>query len=46
MSPEHAYLCFMRTEMDYLVLGPFLLDKKKQPALKGDTDWRKEFSLD
>ncbi|MGB6065000.1 MAG: carbamoyltransferase [Desulfomonilaceae bacterium] len=46
MSPEHAYLCFMRTEMDYLVLGPFLLDKKKQPALKGDKDWRKEFSLD
>ncbi|MEJ2717175.1 MAG: carbamoyltransferase [Deltaproteobacteria bacterium] len=46
MSPEHAYLCFMRTEMDYLVLGPFLLDKKKQPPLKGDTDWRKEFALD
>ncbi len=46
MSPEHAYLCFMRTEMDYLVLGPFLLDKKKQPALKDDKDWRKEFSLD
>jgi carbamoyltransferase len=46
MSPEHAYLCFMRTEMDYLVLGPFVLDKKKQPKLKGDTDWRKEFALD
>ena len=46
MSPEHAYLCFMRTEMDYLALGPFLLDKKKQPALKDDKDWRKEFSLD
>jgi carbamoyltransferase len=46
MSPEHAYLCFMRTEMDYLVLGPFLLDKEKQPPLKGDTDWRKEFALD
>jgi hypothetical protein len=32
--------------MDYLALGPFLLDKKKQPALKDDKDWRKEFSLD
>jgi carbamoyltransferase len=46
MSPEHAYLCFMRTEMDYLALGPFLLDKKKQPALSEDVDWRKEFALD
>ncbi|MFH0821947.1 MAG: carbamoyltransferase [Pseudomonadota bacterium] len=46
MSPEHAYLCFMRTEMDYLVLGRYLLDKKKQPALKDDVDWRKEFTLD
>lgn len=46
MSPEHAYLCFMRTEMDNLVMGPFVLDKKKQPKLTGDTDWRKEFELD
>lgn len=46
MSPEHAYLCFMRTEMDYLVLGPYLLDKKNQPLLTGDTDWRKQFALD
>jgi carbamoyltransferase len=46
MSPENAYLCFMRTEMDYLVLGPFLLDKTAQPALKADTDWRKEYELD
>ncbi len=46
MSPENAYLCFMRTEMDYLVLGPFLLDKKAQPALKADSDWRKEYQLD
>jgi carbamoyltransferase len=46
MSPEHAYLCFMRTEMDYLVLGQFVLDKQKQPALKDDKDWRKEFTLD
>ncbi len=46
MSPEDAYLCFMRTEMDYLVLGPFLLDKQKQPALKEDVDWRQQFELD
>ncbi len=46
MSPEHAYLCFMRTEMDYLVLGKFLLDKKNQPELKADTDWRSQFELD
>jgi carbamoyltransferase len=45
-SPENAYLCFMRTEMDYLALGPFLLDKKEQAALKGDKDWRKEYELD
>ncbi|MGB9616275.1 MAG: carbamoyltransferase C-terminal domain-containing protein, partial [Desulfomonilaceae bacterium] len=46
MSPEHAYLCFMRTEMDYLVMGPFLLDKKLQPPLKEDVDWRKQYELD
>lgn len=45
-SPEDAYKCFMRTEMDYLVLGDFILDKKQQPALTGDGDWRSEFKLD
>jgi carbamoyltransferase len=45
-TPEHAYLCFMRTNMDYLVLGNYLLDKKEQPELKKDIDWRKEFELD
>ncbi len=46
MSPEDAYLCFMRTEMDYLVLGRFVLDKKAQPPLKEDKDWRKIYELD
>ena len=46
MSPEHAYLCFMRTEMDYLVLGNFLLDKKDQPKLRDDEDWRSQYALD
>ncbi|MBL7131356.1 MAG: carbamoyltransferase [Candidatus Omnitrophica bacterium] len=45
-TPEDAYKCFMRTQMDYLVLGDFLLDKKKQKAITKDVDWRKEFELD
>jgi len=45
-SPEDAYRCFMRTEMDYLVMGSFLFDKKKQPPLVETKDWRKEFQLD
>jgi carbamoyltransferase len=45
-SPKDAYVCFMRTNMDYLVLGNFLLDKKEQEPLKEDTDWQKEFELD
>ncbi len=44
--PEEAYRCFMRTEMDYLVIGNFLLDKNDQPALPEVGDWRKEFALD
>jgi len=45
-TPEDAYRCFMRTHMDYLVLGPYLLDKKEQPAFREDKDWREEFQLD
>ncbi len=45
-TPEDAYRCFMRTEMDYLVLGPFLLDKRAQPPLPERGDWRQEFQLD
>jgi len=45
-TPEDAYRCFMRTEMDALVLGNCLLRKERQPALAGDTDWRSEFQLD
>jgi carbamoyltransferase len=41
-----SYRCFMRTEMDYLVLENFLLDKKDQPEFKDRSDWRAEFSLD
>jgi carbamoyltransferase len=45
-TPEDAYRCFMRTNMDYLIMGPFLLDKKEQKPLEKDTDWLKEFELD
>lgn len=45
-SPEDAYRCFMRTEMDFLVLENCLLSKVEQKPLAGDSDWRKEFDLD
>ena len=45
-SPEDAYRCFMRTEMDYLVLENFLLDKKTQPTWTETSDWKNEFELD
>jgi carbamoyltransferase len=45
-TPEEAWRCFMRTEMDYLVMGRFLLAKNEQPALAADSDWKKEFALD
>ncbi|MFQ5641390.1 MAG: carbamoyltransferase, partial [bacterium] len=45
-TPEHAYLCFMRTNMDYLIMGNFLLDKQQQKKLEQDVDWQKEYELD
>ena len=45
-TPHDAYMSFMRTEMDYLVLGDFLVDKKEQKSLDKDIDWKKEFELD
>jgi carbamoyltransferase len=45
-TPKDAYLCFMRTEMDTLVLGSFVLEKTRQPALKDDVDWRNVYELD
>ncbi len=45
-TPEHAYLCFMRTNMDYLLLNHFLLEKTVQKPLDKDVDWLKEFELD
>ena len=45
-TPADAYRCFMRTHIDYLVLGPFLLDKAQQPEWKESGEWRREFQLD
>ena len=45
-SPQEAYQCFMRTEMDYLVLENFLLAKPKQPQWVKDEAWQQEFELD
>jgi carbamoyltransferase len=45
-TPEDAYRCFMRTDMDYLIIGDYLLDKTKQPSFEDDGKWREEFELD
>ena len=45
-TPEEAFRCFMRTKMDFLVLGNYILDKKKQQEWQEEFDWMKEFTLD
>ena len=45
-TPDDAYRCFMRTEMDFLVVGNYVLDKKDQPALAGNGRLADEFKLD
>ena len=45
-TPEDAYLCFMRTEMDALVMEGVLFEKEGQPALADDVDWREIYELD
>jgi carbamoyltransferase len=45
-TPEDAYRCFMRTEMDYLVMENILIDKRTQPEWQEEGDWRNEFALD
>jgi len=45
-TPRDAHTCFMRTHIDALVLGPFLLHKTEQPAWKETEDWKSEFQLD
>ena len=45
-TPVDAYNCFMRTEMDYLLLNNYLLSKKEQKKLNEDSNWMSEFELD
>jgi len=45
-TPQDAYRCFMRTEMDYLVIENFLMSKPDQPQVVRDDSWMKEFELD
>ncbi|MEM6963685.1 MAG: carbamoyltransferase [Bacteroidota bacterium] len=45
-TPEDAYRCFMRTEMDYLVVGNFVFVKTDQPHWNEKDRWKEEFTLD
>jgi carbamoyltransferase len=45
-TPQEAFTCFMRTQMDYLAIGSFLLDKKQQEVWPENQQWMKEFELD
>jgi carbamoyltransferase len=45
-TPEDAYRCFMRTEMDCLVLGSYFLEKSEQPEFDDDINWRADYKLD
>ncbi|MHB8336744.1 MAG: carbamoyltransferase family protein [Ignavibacteriaceae bacterium] len=45
-TPEDAFKCFMRTGMDYLMIGNFLIDKNLQTPLLDDSGWKEEFKLD
>lgn len=45
-TAEHAYRCFLRTEMDWLCVENFLMEKQAQPQRPQDDSWKKEFELD
>ena len=45
-TPHDAYVCFMRTEMDVLAIGNFILIKEEQPQWSDNEDWRNKFELD
>ena len=45
-TPSDAYACFMNTGIDYLAIGPFLLNKRDQPKWAENEDWREAFALD
>ena len=45
-SPEEAYRCFMRTDIDVLVIENCLLEKEAQPSYQENEDWRSKYELD
>lgn len=45
-TPDDGFRCFMRTEMDYLVLGDYLFDKTQQQGLCNDSNWKETFKSD
>ena len=45
-TPDDAYKCFMRTNMDFLVINNYLFDKTKQPQWEEKQDWKEEYGLD
>jgi carbamoyltransferase len=45
-TPDDAYRCFMRTGIDYLVMGNYFFDKTEQQGLKNDSDWKNEYKPD
>jgi carbamoyltransferase len=45
-TPDDAYLCFMQTNMDYLIMGNSLIEKKEQKPLDKEIDWQKKYDLD
>lgn len=45
-TPDDAYKCFMRTEMDYLVMGNYIFEKNEQPKWREEKNWRDEYGLD
>ncbi len=46
VPPKDAYICFMRTEMEWLVIGDSLFEKKMQPNWKEDDNWMNDYELD
>ena len=45
-SPQDAYRCFMRSNIDVLVMEDFILYREEQPVWQEDKDWRQEYELD
>ncbi len=45
-TPQDAFRCFMRTDMDYLIMGSFILDKRKMRPVEKDIEWQKVYELD